>query len=155
MIITEKKRVKTMSIEERRSDDVINATISGPVSGQVAIGNGINQVNVVGWTGPQVTQADLDELHQAVAKVKAHVESVEAPDKKAAALERMDELEEAITAEKPDLTTLEYVKRWFARNLPELAGAVTGIIVHPIVGKLVEAAGDGLAAEFRRRFGRE
>jgi hypothetical protein len=37
--------------------------------------------------------------------------------------------------------------------LPELAGAVTGVIIHPIVGKLVEAAGDGLAAEFRRRFG--
>ena len=65
----------------------------------------------------------------------------------------MAELEEAVTAKKPDLTTMEYVKRWFARNLPELAGAVTGVIIHPIVGKLVEAAGDGLAAEFRRRFG--
>ena len=33
------------------------------------------------------------------------------------------------------------------------AGAVTGIIVHPIVGRLVEAAGDAAVAEFRQRFG--
>jgi hypothetical protein len=50
---------------------------------------------------------------------------------------------------------MEYVKRWFVKNLPGLAGAVTSIVVHPIVGKLVEAAGDALAAEFRRRFGGE
>ena len=75
------------------------------------------------------------------------------PEKKDAALERVDELEEAITAQEPDLPTMEYVKRWFVRNLPDLAGAVTSVVVHPIVGKLVEAAGDALAAEFRRRFG--
>ena len=142
-----------MNTDDQRAGDVINATLSGSVSGQVAIGSGIHQVNVIGRTGPQVTQADLDELHHALAKVKAQLESAAAPEKKDAALERMDELEGAITAEKPDLTTMEYVKRWFARNLPELAGAVTGVIIHPIVGKLVEAAGDGLAAEFRRRFG--
>lgn len=75
------------------------------------------------------------------------------PEKKEAALERVQELEEAVTAEKPDLTTMEYVKQWFVKNLPGLAGAVTGVVVNPIVGKLVEAAGDALAAEFRRRFG--
>jgi hypothetical protein len=48
---------------------------------------------------------------------------------------------------------MEYVKGWFAKHLPGLAGAVTGVIVHPIVGKLVEAAGETLAAEFKRRFG--
>ena len=53
------------------------------------------------------------------------------------------------------MTTMEYVKRWFVKNLPGLAEAVTGVVVHPIVGKLVEAAGDALAAEFRRRFGGE
>jgi hypothetical protein len=47
---------------------------------------------------------------------------------------------------------MEYVKVWFGKNLPGLAGAVTGLIVNPVVGKLVEVAGDVLAAEFRRRF---
>ena len=34
-----------------------------------------------------------------------------------------------------------------------LAGAVTSVIVNPIVGKLVEAAGETVSEEFRRRFG--
>lgn len=144
-----------MNSEERRFDDVINVTLSGPVSGQVAIGRDINQMNMIGVARPEVTQADLTELRHVLADVKAQLESDAVPEKKVAALERMAELEEAVTAKRPDLTTMEYVKRWFARNLPELAGAVTGVIVHPIVGKLVEAAGDGLAAEFRRRFGGE
>jgi len=102
-----------------------------------------------------VTEADLTELRQVLTDLKAKV-AAEAPlEKKDAALERVEELEEAVTAEEPDLTTMEYVKRWFVKNLPGLAGAVTGVVVHPIVGKLVEAAGDALAAEFRRRFGGE
>ena len=53
----------------------------------------------------------------------------------------------------PDLTTMEYVERWFTRHRPELTGAVTRIVVHPVVVELVRAAGDELVAEFRRRFG--
>jgi hypothetical protein len=141
-----------MDTAERRYDEVFNVTVSGPVSGQVAIGNGINQTNMQGVAKPEVTQADLDELHRMLVELKTQLKSEAAPDQQAAALERMDELEEAVTAEKPDLTTMEYVKRWFVKHVPELAGAVTSVIIHPIVGKLVEAAGDGLAAEFRRRF---
>lgn len=141
--------------EERRFDDVINATVSGPVSGQIAIGHGINQMQVIGAARPEVTQAERAELRQLLAGLKAQVEAAAPPDSKNAALERVAELEEVITARKPDLTTMEYVKRWFVKNLPGLAGAVTGIVVHPIVGKLMEAAGDAVAAEFRRRFGGE
>ena len=65
----------------------------------------------------------------------------------------MNELQQAVAEEKPDLTTMEYVRNWFAKNVPALAGAVTGVIVNPIVGKLVEAAGETLSEEFRRRFG--
>jgi hypothetical protein len=75
------------------------------------------------------------------------------PGKKKAALERVQELEEAITAREPDLVTMEYVARWFARQLPELADDVTHVIVHPGVVQLVGAASIALAAEFRRRFG--
>ena len=64
----------------------------------------------------------------------------------------MAELQEAITATEPDLTVMEYAKSWFAKNLPQVAGTVASLVVHPIVGKLVGAAGDKLAADFRRRF---
>jgi len=129
--------------------------ITGDVSGQVAVGEGITQVQAIGAARPKVTEAGLAELRQAFAGLKARVE-VDAPlEKREAALERVGELEEAVIAGEPDLATMEYVNRWFARHVPGLAEAVTGVVVHPIVGKLVEAAGDGLAAEFRRRFGGE
>ena len=60
-----------------------------------------------------------------------------------------------MTAKEPDVSTMEYVKRWFTKNIPRLAGAVTSVVVNPIVGKIVEAAGEGLADEYRRRFGEE
>jgi hypothetical protein len=138
---------------KKESGDDIRATISGDVSGQVAVGKDITQTQAVGAAPPQVTEAELAELRQAFADLKAKVEAEAPPEKKAAALERMDELEEAITAEEPDLTTMEYVKGWFVKNLPALGGAVTSILVHPIVGRLVEAAGDVAVTEFRRRFG--
>jgi len=141
--------------EQEKKGDVIGASISGDVSGQVAIGKGISQAQSIGTVRPEVTEADLAELRQALADLQAQVAAKAPPEKKDAALERVGELEEAITAKEPDLTTMEYVKRWFVKNLPGLAGAVTSVVVHPIVGKLVEAAGDALTAEFRRRFSTE
>lgn len=141
--------------EQERSGDVIRATISGDISGQVAVGKGITQTQTIGVARPQVTETELAELRQALADLKAKVAAEALPDKKIAALERVEELEEAITAEEPDLSTMEYIKRWFVKNLPDLAGAVTSVVVHPIVGKLAEAAGEAVAAEFRRRFGGE
>jgi hypothetical protein len=141
--------------EQEPSGDVIRATISGDISGQVAVGKGITQIQTIGAVRPEVTKADLAELRQILADLKAKVAAKAPPEKKDAALERVKELEEAVTAGEPDLPTMEYVKRWFVKNLPDLAGAVTSVVVHPIVGKLVETAGDALAAEFRRRFGLE
>jgi hypothetical protein len=141
--------------EQDPSTDAIRATISGDISGQVAVGKGITQVQSIGAARPQITEADLAKLRQILADLKAKVAAKAPPEKKDAALERVKELEEAVTAGEPDLTTMEYVKGWFAKNLPGLAGTVTSVVVHPIVGKLVEAAGDALATEFRRRFGRE
>jgi len=145
---------ETMS-EQEKSGDVIRATISGDISGQVAVGKGITQTQTVGAARPEVTEGDLAKLRQALADLKAKVEAEAPPEKKDAALEWLEELEEAITAKEPDLTTMEYVKRWFVKHLPGLTGAVTSVVVHPIVGKLAEAAGDALAAEFRHRFGGE
>jgi hypothetical protein len=69
------------------------------------------------------------------------------------ATDRIDELREAITAEKPDLTTMEYVKGWFAKHAPGLSSSVASLIFHPIVTKVMETAGEALAQDFRHRFG--
>jgi hypothetical protein len=135
-----------------RQGDVIKATISGDVSGQVAVGKEITQSRTEVAAVPSVTPAELAELKKLLTDLQTKVAAEAPAEKKDAAVERVEELKEAVTAEKPDLTTMEYVKNWFEKNLPALAGSVTSIVVHPIVGKLVEVAGETLAAEFRRRF---
>jgi hypothetical protein len=139
--------------ERERPSDTISAMISGNISGQVAVGQSITQAQTIGAAKPAVTEADLAELRQVLADLLTKVEAEAPPEQKQAAVERVKELGEAVTAQAPDLSTIEYVKRWFVKNLPGLAGAVTGVILHPIVGKLVEATGDALAADFRRHFG--
>jgi hypothetical protein len=101
-----------------------------------------------------VAEADLAVLQRIFAGLRAQI-AAEAPlDQKTDALERIDQLEDAIETDHPDLSTIQTVKTWFAKNMPTFAGAVTSIVVHPIVGKIVEAAGDMLAADFREKFGK-
>lgn len=137
--------------KESKSAKGIHVKVGGDVSGQLAAGENITQMSTK--TTGKVTKAELEELSQLLATLRSKVEAEAQPDKKDAALERVGELEQAIAEEKPDLTTMEYVKNWFVKNLPGLAGTVTSVVVHPIVGKLVEAGGDALVGEFRRRFG--
>ena len=142
---------------DSRTGDNITVSIGGSVQegGQVGVGRNIRQSYERTHTegSSAVTEADLAELRRAVEAVKAQVVAEVPPDQQAAALERVDELQEAVVAEKPDLTTLQYVRTWFGRNLPKLAGSITGLIIHPVVGKIVEAAGDLAARQFREYFG--
>jgi len=41
----------------------------------------------------------------------------------------VDKLEQAITERKPDLSTMEYVRNWFGKHIPGLAGAVVSVVV--------------------------
>lgn len=132
-----------------------NIRVSGDVSGQLAIGDNITQKQTIETHQSQVSQVDMEALRQLLADLKVKVEAEAPEEKKDAALERVSELEEAITAEKPDLTTMEYVKGWFGKNLPKLAGAVSSVIISPLVGTLVEASGELIAEEFKRRFSKE
>ncbi|MFZ3566052.1 hypothetical protein ACOKM5_03685 [Streptomyces sp. BH097] len=124
----------------------------GGVSGQVVVGRDNTVSQVAGPTAQAaVTEQQLAELRAEFARVRALLPDG-APER---AGELLDELEESATAPEPDLSTMEYVRRWFARHLPALAGAVTSLVVHPVVGQLVAAAGGTLTEEFRRRFGGE
>jgi hypothetical protein len=145
-----------MTVDRDRGDD-IRVSIGGSVTegGQVGVGRSISQSYVrthTEGTGA-VTEADLAELREALQALKARIVAEAPPEQQAAALERVDELAESVVADEPDLTTLQYVQKWFGKNLPKLAGAVTGLIIHPVVGKIVEAAGDLAAQQFRQLFG--
>jgi hypothetical protein len=127
--------------------------IDGDISGQVAVGEGITQTQSVGAPLPAVTEADRAKLRGILADLKVRVAEEAPPEKKDAALERLDELEEALNPEELDLATMEYVGRWYDKQVSGLAEVVTGLIGHPVVGRLAEAGGSDLAAEYRRRFG--
>lgn len=140
--------------EEKKSGDSISATI-GDVSdrSQVAVGHHINQTQTHG--AQPVTEEEMAQLRQMFDELKTKIAQEVPPAAQEKALERVDELQEAVTAKEPDLTTMEYVRNWFVKNLPSVAGSVVSLVVHPIVGKLVEVGGDALASTFRKRFGVE
>jgi hypothetical protein len=123
----------------------IEIKIGGDQSGNLAVGNENVQSQVTGV--PQATEADLAEIRKLFEELRQKIEAEAPADKKAAALERAGELEKAITIEKkPDLTTMEYVKNWFTKNLPGLAGAITSIVINPFVG-VFKAMGGTVASQ--------
>lgn len=131
--------------------DYIEARI-GDNASQVAVGKGIIQKQGAGKDA-EVTEQDLEEIRKLFSDLKQQIEKEAPPEKKDAALERVGEMEGEITSKKPSLTTLEYVRDWFAKNAPMLLGSVTSIVVNPLVGKVVQAAGDIAVSELKRRFG--
>jgi uncharacterized iron-regulated protein len=137
-------------MDEKNANTTVHGTVSNVSGGQVAIGGTVSQTSTnVTSQGP--SEADLAALLQQFSSLRQEVlADSETPD---AAAEKLDELKDAITAEKPELSTMEYVRDWFAKYAPKFAGAVTALVVNPVVGALVGAAGETLAAEFKRRFG--
>ncbi len=132
---------------------------SGDISGsQITLGD--NNV-VVRGSSNQVSQAKSSGISQAeyqmllaeFSKLKQQIELKVSPEKKAEALEKAGELRSAVMGKKPDPSQMASVREWFVRNAPGIAGAVTSLVVNPIVDKLVEAAGDAIAGQFRRHFG--
>jgi hypothetical protein len=123
------------------------------VSGQVAVGQGNVQMQTVGAPESEPKEADQAVLRQILAELEATVAAQVPVGKRDAALGRLQEFSEALTAREPDLATIEYVQGWFARQLPDLAEAVARVVAHPTVVQWVDAAGDAVAQEYRRRFG--
>lgn len=137
---------------ERSGGDHISGSVTGTVSGQVAIGKDIAQTQTIG-PADKPTPEEMDELRSALAALREQIAAQAPQDRRESALERADELEQAVMTDDPDLTTMEYARNWFAKNLPQLAGTVTSVVVHPVVGKIVQAAGEAVAAGWRTRFG--
>ena len=143
--------MSTKNEEDNVKGDRIDITI-GDHASQVAAGKNIHQT-AGNHASSTVTDMDLAKLRELVSELRRQVDSEAPADKKTSALERVDELESAVTARKSDMTTIEYVKNWFGKNLPQLSGSVVSVLVNPIVGKVVEAVGEITAAELKSRLG--
>jgi serine/threonine-protein kinase len=113
-------------------DSAHNAQVGDIYGEQVSVGGGMPQASLP----PETRETSQAVLQRMLTNLKARLE-IEAPaEKKEAALERLIELEEAITAARPDLDTISYVKNWFGKHIPNLAGAVANLISHPLIEKL-------------------
>jgi len=114
-----------------------------PVIGQVHTGSG----DVIVFS-PNATSLEAIFL-----ALREEVETNSPQEEKNEAQAKVSELERAIQKSPPDVEKISSIRTWFQNNVPKLAGSVTGVIVHPIIGKVVEAAGELAAQEFKRRFG--
>jgi hypothetical protein len=100
-----------------------------------------------------ISGADRAEVHALVAALKARVQAEAPPEQRGEAAELVDELEYAIVAEAPKVRRMAFIRDWFSAHLPRLAVAVSELVLSPLVRKIVSAAGDLAAAEFRNTFG--
>jgi hypothetical protein len=97
-----------------------------------------------------LTPEEAAELRGVFDDLQTKVVEKAPPDKRDAALAEAKELERAIVTEDPKPDRVRQALAWFRDNAPELAGAVAGIVVNPLVGKVVEKAGKAIADQFRQ-----
>jgi hypothetical protein len=77
------------------------------------------------------------------------------PERRDEAVAQAEELERAVVSERPDAGRVRRVLRWFRENAPQLAGTVVSVVVNPLVGKLVEGAGEAIADQFKELIAEE
>jgi len=133
--------------EDIRPTVTYTPTFHGPIYGPTHVGTGNLSVQSMSY-GLQGN--DLASLFAGLSKT---VQEQAPAEKKPEAMQKVAELRSAIQSAKPDVNRMASVLDWFKKYVPQLAGAVTSVIVNPIVGQLVEAAGDVVVEAFRRRFG--
>lgn len=133
-----------MTPEEEKPTSKYSVQISGDViESQVVIGD-YNEVSQRIGLSPEETselRAVFDDLRSAVAEAP--------PDQREKALAEANEVEAAIVTNQPQPQRVRQALAWFRDNAPQLAGAVAGVLINPLVGKVVEGAGEAIANQFR------
>jgi hypothetical protein len=96
-----------------------------------------------------LTPEETAELRAAFSDMRTTVARDAQPEQREEALAKAHELERAVVAEQPDPGRIRTVLRCFRDNAPQLAGAVVSVVINPLVGKVVEGAGEAIANQFR------
>jgi len=96
-----------------------------------------------------LTPEETAELRATFSDMRTTVARDAPPERRDEALAQADELERAVVAEQPEPDRIRKVLRWFRDNAPQLAGAVVSVVINPLVGKVVEGAGEAIADQFR------
>jgi hypothetical protein len=130
--------------EEEQPASKFNINMGGVSGGQVVIGDYNTVAQRVGLT-PQETA----ELKSLFATTRSEVEAEAPPERREEALAQTEELERAVLAEQPDPGRIQGIIGWFKKHAPQVAGTIVSMVATPIVGKVVEAAGEAIAGRFR------
>jgi hypothetical protein len=144
-------RGPTEAIDRYRTDVGISGTISN-VGGQAAIGTDIQQTQTRIDLTAAPTAEELQQLAAAFTSLKAEIERDAPPEVREEAVQQAGALEQATTGPEPNVSAMATAQRWFLEHAPKLFGAVTVVIINPIVGKVLQTAGDAIAEEYRSRF---
>lgn len=111
---------------------------------QVVIGDYNTVSQTVG-----LTPRETEELRSLFGDLRGTVTARIEADQRDEALAQAAELEGAIVTEKPDPGRARKALSWFRDNAPQLVGAVVSVVVNPLVGKVLEGAGQAVAEQFR------
>jgi hypothetical protein len=130
--------------EDKQSPGKFNVHFGDVSQSQIVIGDYNTVAQKVGLT-PQETA----ELQSLFADLRTTVEEQAEAEQRGEALAQADELERAVVAEQPDPGRIRKVLGWFRDHAPQLVGTVVSVVVNPLVGKVVEGAGQAIADEFR------
>jgi hypothetical protein len=99
------------------------------------------------------TQDEITSLVEALRALETAVRAEAPAEVQTEALEQAASVTAAVTADKPQVDRMAQAREWFLQHLPAVAGAVTSVLTHPVVGRLVEAAGEFTVQQFRTRLG--
>ena len=152
-------RDKNVYGDEIRGDKVRGDKIEGHVGdvgsgAQVAVGKQIQQTITYGLT--ELTAVERAEIEHLLTELKNQLSSLDIPQhKKLVSQEFVAQLEKELTKtdEPPDASTIKVAGNWLLDNVSALAGTLASLFVNPIIGKVVEAAGDIAATWVKERFG--
>jgi hypothetical protein len=133
------------------SGSTITGTATNTV-GQVGIGAHISQTSLHYEIGAKPTAEELQQLAAVFATLREQVAAEAPPEVRDEAVRQTEILERAAKADKPDVSAMAAAKNWFLRHAPGLLGAVTSVVINPIVGKIVHAAGEAVAGEYEKWF---
>ncbi|MFG3022533.1 hypothetical protein ACGFZQ_28955 [Streptomyces sp. NPDC048254] len=146
-----------MQHEQPPGGQNVTIRVGRDATGQITVGHHVTaeQHQTTTTVTPAMEPvADRADLTTAIAGLRDLIETAGLDANVAAdALAKLDDLEEAVTADVPDLATMEHVQGWFRRRLPQFADAVRHFLLDPLVSSTVSAAGDELAQELTRRLG--
>jgi hypothetical protein len=122
-----------------------NISFAGNVtSSQFVTGDYNHVTQTIGMSPDDVAalKSVFDDLRGAVA-------SDVPPEHQQEALAEVGELEKALVAKQPDPGRVRKALQWFRAHAPQLVGTVASVVINPLVGKVVEGAGEAVAKAVR------